>query len=153
AGYYWHGVGRALYFSREHFFPIFRTVWGAIEREIPPGLSQANAMAGLAWAETMVNLRQPKLMERLLQSHVRGSPVVDAFSYGVSSSIMMREDTTPDEGFVQAFYMHEPSMDDEKLRLSWNSRVAGPAKTALQKYYPDLKRSGRLGEMFQYQSL
>lgn len=151
-GYYWHGVGRALYFSRRYFLPVLRTAWDSVDVEAPPGLAQANAMAGLAWAATLVNMRQPKIMEGILH-YIEKSPLADAFSYGVSSSIMMREDTTPNEAFVSTFYEHEPCSGNQKLVLNWNKRVAGPAKTALRNIYPALKQHGRLGEIFQYQPL
>ena len=152
-GYFWHGVGRALYFSRAYFLPILRTAWGSLDQESPHGLGRTNAMAGLAWAVTLVNMRQPEIMEGVLRSYIERSPLADAFAYGVSSSIMMREDTTPGEDFVKAFYEHEPASSDRKLVTTWNRTVGGPAKLALQTYYPVLKQHGLLGEVFQYQSL
>jgi hypothetical protein len=152
-GYFWHGVGRALYFSRAYFLPILRTAWGSIDQEAADSFSQNNVMAGLAWAATVVNMRQPKIMEGVLQSYIEHSALADAFSDGVSSSIVMREDTTPGEAFVKAFYEHEPASGNKKLIKTWNRTVGGPAIAALRSYYPVLKRRGRLEEIFQYQSL
>ena len=152
-GYFWHGVGRALYFSRAYFLPILRTAWGSMDQEAEHGLGQMNATAGLAWAVTLVNMRQPKIMEGVLQSYIEHSALGDAFANGVSSSIMMREDTTPGEAFVRAFYDHEPASGSRNLLMTWNKRVSGPAKVALRNYYPVHKKHASLGEIFQYQSL
>jgi hypothetical protein len=153
SGYFWHGVGRALYFSRAYFLPVIRTAWGSVEREAPHRFGQMNAMAGLAWAATLVNMRQPKIMEGVLQSYIEQSSLADAFTDGVSSSIIMREDTTPGEDFVKNFYEHQPSDRNRKLQMTWNKRITGPARTALRAYYPVLRQRGLLGEIFQYQSL
>lgn len=151
-GYFWHGLGRALYFSREYFLPVLRTVWRSVQREAPPGLGQRNAMAGLAWAATLVNMRQPHIMEGILP-HIESSPLAEAFTQGVSSSVMMREDTTPHESFVRAFYQHEPTTTSRNQVLTWNKRVGGPVRSALDSAYPALKDSGRLGEIFRTRAL
>jgi len=152
-GYFWHGVGRALYFSRAYFLPVLRTAWGSLDQEAQPGTGLTNAMAGLAWAATLVNMRQPAVMEGVLRSYLYRSELADAFAYGVSTSIMMREDTTPGKEFVKAFYEYQPDSIDRRLVITWNKRVSGPAKHVLRSYYPMLKRQGLLGEVFQYQSL
>jgi hypothetical protein len=152
-GYFWHGVGRALYFSRAYFLPILRTAWGSIDQEAEDRFGQNNVMAGLAWAVTVVNMRQPEIMEGVLRSYIEHSDLAAAFSDGVSSSIVMREDTTPGEAFVKAFYEHEAASGNRNLITTWNKRVSGPAKVALRTYYPVLKQHRRLEDVFQYQPL
>jgi hypothetical protein len=149
AGFFWHGVGRALYFSRAYFLPILRTAWGSIDREAGHGLGRTNVMAGLAWAVTLVNMRQPMIMENVLRSYIEQSSLADAFTNGVASSILMRQDTTPDEPFVWAFHEHRPA--DRTLAALWSKRIAGPVSEALHKYYPLLKQHHRLEEIFHYQ--
>jgi hypothetical protein len=149
-GYFWHGVGRALYFSREYFVPIVRTAWASIDREAPSRFSRGNAMSGLAWAATLVNMRQPVIMEMILRSSVSSSPLGDAFANGVSSSILMREDTTPGEEFVMNFYQYTPPGGDPELSMEWKTKVTEPTESALRIRYPQLKRDHELGEIFSF---
>ena len=148
-GFFWHGVGRALYFSREYFLPVLCTVWSGIEVEVPEGRDRLNAIAGLAWAITLVNMRQPGIMEGALQSYV-SSGMESAFSNGVSSAVMMRSDTTPGEPFVSAFYRHR--IDPEKTHLAgvWQTHVMQPSLQALQHDYEMLRERRHLDQIFQY---
>jgi len=150
-GFFWHGVGRALYFSREFFLPVLSTVWRGPANEVRALPDQQSVMAGLAWAAALVNMRQPRIMEGALHSHIRNSTLQDGFSNGVASSIIMRQDTTPDEAFVSAFYQHRPA--DPGLLPSWDRLIAQPAGTALKDYYPVLKQHGALDQIFRYQNL
>ena len=64
-GYFWHGVGRALYFAPTSFVPCVNANQRALERaerEPPHELGRRNALAGLAWALTLINIRQPQVM-------------------------------------------------------------------------------------------
>ncbi len=152
-GYFWHGVGRAIYFSREYFLPILRTVWSGIDEEAYDAPDRLSAMAGLSWAVTLVNMRQPAIMENVVQSHRENSDLVAGFINGVVSSIIMRVDTTPGAEFVSAFYEHRIDPRDRRLAAIWEQRIAYPVTTALQKYYPVLQRQQLLGQIFRYQDL
>jgi hypothetical protein len=151
AGYFWHGAGRALYFSRRYFLPVLTTVWAGIDKEARTAPQKLSAMAGLAWAVTIVNMRQPEIMECVLQNYIQASPLQDGFVNGVVSSTIMRQDTTPDIPFVPAFYEHQPR--DAKLATSWNRLITSPSGTGLSAYYPVLKQHNALGLLFQYQNL
>jgi hypothetical protein len=61
-GYFWHGVGRALYFLPINFLPfsdwqIFETV----QREAPKEYLNS-ALAGVAWAFVLVNNKSPQVL-------------------------------------------------------------------------------------------
>jgi hypothetical protein len=67
---FWHGVGRGAYFAPTNFAPlgdahgrVFLETAGA-----PTEIARAEATAGAAWAFTLVNMRNPKIAEGLLQS-------------------------------------------------------------------------------------
>jgi hypothetical protein len=149
-GFFWHGVGRALYFSRAYFLPVMRTAWESIDREASHPLGRANVMAGLAWAVTLVNMRQPKIMEEVLQSYIAPSSLIDEFTNGLSSSLLVRQDTTPNEEFVMAFYEHQPTSGGPALVAQWNSWIAEPVKEAIQQCYPVLKQRRSLGDLFRF---
>lgn len=152
-GYYWHGVGRALYFFLTYFVPGSCSPWRAAKREAPHELALSNIIAGLGWAVAMVNIRNPEIMQSLLKHHGDQLSANDAFSNGVASSIIMRYDTTPDAPFTTPFYQYQPHPHKPGLVKLWKSQVEEPCRAALQHYYPVLKKHNRLDEIFRYQSL
>ena len=153
-GYFWHGVGRGTYFLPINFLPCYGSIWHAvqmIQQEVPDDFAWRNAIAGLIWGVTMVNIRQPAIVAYLLQQHGSQLTANDAFSYGVASSLMMRYDTTPDAPFIAPFYQYQPESADVELDQLWRSQVTLPATAALQEVYPVLKQEARLGDIFHYQ--
>jgi hypothetical protein len=154
--YFWHGVGRAHYFLPIHFVPGYGSIWhavGMIRQAVPNRLAWLNAIAGLAWGVTMVNIRQPQIVANLLRYYGAQLSVDDGFANGVASSIMVRYDTTPDAPFITPYYLYQLEPADTQLVQLWQSQVQQPCAVALQEYYPVLKQHHRLGEIFRYQSL
>jgi len=153
AGYFWHGVGRATYFVPINFVPVFGSIPHAIQmiqRVTPDDFAWRHAIAGLGWGVTMVNIRHPLIMANLLKQVGDQLSMDDAFSNGIASSVMMRQDTTPGAPFIPAFYQHEPK--DAELTQLWNDMVEEPCERALQDIYPVLKEHQRLGDIFRYSS-
>lgn len=150
-GFFWHGAGRALYFSREYFLPVLSTVWSGINEEAQTCPDRESAMAGLAWAVTLVNMRQPAIMENVLRSQTERSTLAHGFTDGVISSIIMRQDTTPGAPFISTFYQHRPP--DTQAAAIWGARITAPVTTSLQQYYPVLKERHALDQVFRYQDL
>jgi hypothetical protein len=151
--YYWHGVGRALYFFPTYFVPGSCSPWQAAAREALHEIAWYNMQAGLAWAVTLVNQQQPNVVETLLKYQGDQLSSSDAFANGVMSSLMMRYDTTPDAPFITPFCQYQPDAHDPGVVALWHSQVAGPCQVALQQYYPVLKEYNRLDEIFRYQPL
>jgi len=155
-GFFWHGVGRALYFSPENMMPNLSSPWPAVAmcgRLAPHDLARENMIAGVAWAMTMVNLKQPVVLEGLLRKHGAGFGDTDAFANGVMSALIMRKDTTPDEEHIASLLAYEPAPGDSRLEALWNRIFKQSAVKALDEYYPAIKQKGRLGEIFRFQSL
>jgi hypothetical protein len=151
--HFWHGVGRAIYFSPTYFLPVGRSPWQAVEMangEAPHELGRLNAIAGLAWAVTLVNMLQPQIMEAVIRQHADEFARDGAFSNGIGSSIIMRYDTTPGQEFIAAFCGHQPS--DAGVAAVWDALVRRPCAEALSRVYPVLKEQGRLGEVFRFQN-
>ena len=149
-GYFWHGVGRATYFAPRNFLPCTDIDWAAAPLLAPHEIGRLNFTAGLAWAVTLVNMRQPAIMERLLQHHGDVVASTPAFANGVSSSIIMRHNTTPEAPFLDAFLDFQPARDASQTDRLWETEVRGPAVEALRDLYGPLKRAGRLGEVFRF---
>lgn len=151
--YFWHGVGRALYFLPINFVPCGRVTWRPFEmgdHAAPDEAAHRNVLAGLGWAFALVNMRQPEIVSRLLLARHGGALAEgDGFANGVASAVMMRRDTTPGGTLLETFLAHRPHADGASW---WESLVRRPAETALERLYPGLERRGVLGEIFRYRS-
>lgn len=155
-GYFWHGVGRSIYFSPINFLPGYGAIWHPIEmirREAPDRVAKLNAFAGLSWGVTMVNVRHPRILANLLK-HLNTDEETEreGFVNGVSSGLMMRQDTTPDAPFISDLYMQSIGGSAD-FNAKWHDLVQQPCETALQEYYPALKEHQHLGDIFRYQNL
>jgi hypothetical protein len=152
ADYFWHGIGRALYFSRAYFFPVFGNAWDAIEREPSSEMARRNATAGLAWAVTLVNMRQPLVMEYILRSLSQRLPSADAFKNGVGSAVIMRQDTTPNADFIKAFCLYRIRDCRCRMNDSWERYIASSCSEGINQVYPALKERHRLEQLFHVHS-
>jgi hypothetical protein len=149
-GYFWHGAGRAMYFDPMNMLPSVNAPWRVIRRlasEAPHPLAHSNALAGIAWAITVVNMRQPIVMEAFLRHHADIARADDAFANGVTSSVMMRYDTTRDDSRIAPFIQHRPS--DAAIASLWRSLITAPCEQALRVTYAKLSHGG-LEELFHY---
>lgn len=151
--YFWHGVGRGFYFLPIFFVPGLLSPWLAIEREAPHELARLNMIAGLAWATTIVNVRQPQIMENFLKYQGDQVSKTPAFSDGVISSLIMGMDITPNDVYIKQFSQYQPNQSDQRVVKLWNDLVGRPANDALQHIYPALREHELLGEVFHYQNL
>ena len=153
-GYLWHGAGRAMYFSPPNFMPAWRTPWRAVamcRSEPQNDLGRRNALAGFAWAVTLVNMRFPIILETLLKYHGEEFLQDDAFPNGVASSLVMRYDISPDDPTIRAFHEYRPS--DSKLASLWDRLVKTPCDLALSRYHAILQKHRHIEEVFRYQDL
>ncbi len=154
-GFFWHGVGRAIYFWPANFVPC--SAWQVFEmaaREAPDELARLNAEAGVAWGQVLVNQRQPQVLyELVVRPHGEELAARGGFTNGLASSIMMRFDTTPGAPFIKRFCRWQPSGATAGARALWDELVRVPCRRALEDYYPVLKRRQRLGEIFEYHDL
>jgi hypothetical protein len=152
-GYFWHGVGRAMYFEPTTLLPAFNAPWRAvakIENDTPHQTAHLNALSGLSWALTVVNMRNPEVMGTFLRHHATTVGQTTAFSNGVTSSLLMRFDTTPDDQHIHSFVRHQPVEAEPVVRSAWESLIARPCMVALGETYPRLRQAGRLEDLFHY---
>jgi hypothetical protein len=152
-GFYWHGIGRAIYFSRNFFVPHLFSMWSDVDHEAVTEQDRLSVLSGLTWAFTLVNMRHPEIFETALRSYDNDSWLGEAFSNGICSCVLMRTDTTPDERFVSAFHEHRSSRHTSDLASAWERRISGPASTGVRDYYPVLCRHSALDEVFRHQNL
>lgn len=151
ADFYWHGVGRALFFLPVSFLPCGQATWRAFRMaldEAPDARARANAIAGMSWATVLVNQRQPAIMADLLRRHGSELASLVGFSEGVLGSIVMRDDTTPGAPFTRELCAFRPR--GPELAALWQSAVAEPCFAAIDRVRPRLAAEGRLDEVFRY---
>jgi hypothetical protein len=151
-GYFWHGAGRAMYFEPLNMLPSANAPWRAIRRldeEAPHDLARRNILSGLAWALTVVNMRHPSVMETFLRHHGQVAVQNDAFTNGVTSSLMMRYDTTREDANIDPFIHYVPQGGDSVASL-WQQLITAPCEDALRQEYPVLSERGQLEQLFHY---
>lgn len=144
---FWHGLGRGLYFLVSQTWPgSLARAFDLARREPPHALGRRNALAGLAWAFTLVNLRHPEVLEAFLERHAGDWSADDeaAFAHGASSAYLFWYDAAGGNRLWRAFRDHRPAAEND---ARWRRLVAAPCADALERY-PALKREERLGEIF-----
>ncbi len=149
-GYFWHGAGRSLYFLPLYFVPGLLSPWLAIEREAPHELARLNMFAGLAWATTIVNVRQPEILENFIRNQGERVARTPGFTNGVMSTLIMGIDITPGDVYITRFLEHRPDPSDPRVVELWEALVARPGGEAVYRIHPVLQKHGRLGEVFHY---
>lgn len=149
ASYYWHGVGRAIYFLPSLFHPFPGTARRGLEicrREPVETHHRLDALAGFSFASTMINLRHPELVARLLAYLEQGE--TEALASGVAGALLTRHHTNPEEPAVREFLrpLGEPwsATADGRLRGVWETAVRKPCAEALDRAYPLLRARGEL---------
>ncbi len=156
-GFFWHGIGRAIYFLLVNFLPYRDPIYRAVEmgrEEAPHDIARQNVMAGTAWALTLVNMRHPEVMAGFLEEH--GDDLWEAraaFQNGVQSSMIMRFDTSEDDPNIETFRNFEPSESKGRLPEQWTRLIRTPIDDGLDRFYPVLKEKQRLEEVFRFQPL
>jgi len=148
---FWHGMGRALYFAPDRAAPWSSAPWrliGALAREAPPGEPLDNALAGLAWGVTMVNLRHPRVLEEVLRRHAVPAAAAPAFAHGVSSAVLVWHDCSPDDPYLAAWRRHQPQPLGGEFASLWRRWVSGPAESALARGLRRARCEAGPGELF-----
>jgi hypothetical protein len=156
ATFMWRGAGRALYFHPKNFLPSFSSPWRAIQmsRAIAPHeTARKNLRAGVAWPTTIVNMRHPEVMERVLLYQGENDPDRELFINGVMSTMTMRYDTSPDDPYIKSFVDHRPDPSNQLLCRLWKRDIKEPCEMAINVIHPVLSAHKAIDEVFHYQSL
>jgi hypothetical protein len=153
AEYFWHGVGRGLYFTPTSAVPWGCWAWQGLAKarsEPPHELGQLNAVAGLAWALTLVNVRHPGVLELFLRRY--GHRLVDAsaFANGVGSAALVWHRWAPATAYLDALCRHARGTPDGRFAARWRALVEGPCLTALAGRDPAGSSVGGTGPLFRY---
>jgi len=150
--YFWHGVGRALYFSPSLLFPIRPDPWYGLEmclKEVPHELGKRNAIAGFSWALALVNIRHPEIVAEFLNRHATQVPYPEAIVNGFCSALLIWRDAQPRQRHVDDFVDVSRGSSNLPLRRIWAKYVAEPWTQTLCEHRWD---EGKMGLLFRYQS-
>src|SRR5262249_55156595 len=153
-GLFWHGVGRSLYFVPTNFLPIP----GAHERMAKGAAAEARSMddrrqvlAGLIWAVTLVNLRQPAVIRSFL-SICSSLRIRAEFTNGVISALLSWRHMAPgDRRYMTSYVRPQPIHDREAIL--WKSWIETPAREALENIWPGLERRNNIPALHTYRTL
>ena len=150
---FWHGMGRGTYFLAANFPPFCSAPWKAFDMclcEPPQELGRRNAVAGLAWALTLVNIRHPEILAVFLKHH--GSQITgsQAFANGVCSAMTIWLDASPGDGYLEALRTHVPRGLDASLTRLWNAYIKQPCDQALQQ--KSFAHNKKMDDFFRYQN-
>lgn len=144
---FWHGTGRGLYFVASHSYPgALARAFAKARDEAPDALARKNAVAGLAWAFTLVNFRHPGVVSAFVEHETPGWSAADeeALSHGVSSAATLwlaAAGGDLEEPALEAFCSHKSG--DER----WRRLVLDPTAAALANY-PRLRKVEGMGRLF-----
>jgi hypothetical protein len=148
--YFWHGVGRGLYFAPTHAMPWSGAIGRAFDkawREPPHEAGRRNATAGLAWALTLVNVRNPEVLASVLWRHGGEIGSTEAFADGVAAAVLIWYDAVGHDRYLAELLGYRPE-SRPGLPALWRDLVLASCETALQQTYPTLQQSGGLTALF-----
>jgi hypothetical protein len=151
--YFWHGVGRGAYFAPANSVPYWSDPWQCFETSmrIPHELGRRNAVAGCAWAMTLVNLRQPEIIATLLDQYGPQLAADDAFANGVFSALAVWLRCSSTDSTVQSFCEYQPDLRKTTLVHLWETQVRLPGRQAFQ--FRNKNGVALISDLFRYQPL
>lgn len=142
--WFWHGVGRALYF----LYP--RAIYGAsgwarVAEEAPDEAALRPATAGYVWALCLVNTGQPAVIESFLRRHGEGLDEA-AFQHGLVGTTLVWHAWAGEDSRLRRRIEPRPTAAD----LAWEERVRQPLLEALKSAGPTLGDDRRVERLFLY---
>jgi hypothetical protein len=150
--YLWHGAGRGLYFAPMQLAPwsgACRRAFAKARGEPPRDSGRRNAVAGLAWAVTLVNVRSPEVAATSLAGCDEDPGVEEAIANGAASALLVWRQWAGEDPLLARFLAHQPP-DAERARR-WRRRVLGPCRAALAGSGRDLGRGDEIAGLFRFQ--
>lgn len=153
--FFWHGVGRGLYFLPTQFLPIGSTaghLTEQIRQEAPHPLALNNMMAGFAWPVTLVNIKTPAVIERYLKAGFNRNTTQRAFAQGMRAALITWRSASPADPAVQDLLSYQPDQTDTATASFWSSQIRVAGEQAIEQRYPEMKKNGQLDLLFRYQT-
>lgn len=149
SGYFWHGVGRGLYFCPESFLPYRNLGWHALEaarRLAADERKLAVCQAGLSFASTLINIHDPRRLDFFLAWCDKDTDD-DAIASGVSAAMVVWSCWSQADKHTDEFRNFQPRAASE---ARWRRLAAEPSRLSVKEVHPTITRSGRFEELFRY---
>lgn len=153
SAYFWHGAGRGLYFSPFGFVPVpaaCRVMAEKSQRLPSSAIGRANALAGLSWAITLVNIRHPWILEGRAWEMAQWIQPGGPFLNGLKSSLIVWQNIVPEDPHVEGLQHFRPG-NSASCEL-WGRSFA-EAATDARRVSQAVCSSGQLGAMFRIQTI
>ena len=153
--YFWHGVGRGLYFlfpptlySQDSHSIALERAW----QDPPHDTGRVNSLTGLAWPLTLVNIRHPEILAAFLRRNAAQMPGNGAFSSGIATSVLLWLAWAGNDEYLASLmnYQSEPSNSSDS---TWFKFVTEPCLEVVNYHHQALNETRRYGELFCYQPL
>lgn len=171
---FWHGLGRGLYLTPAGSLPRMRPTAYALERarrEAPDRAARRNALAGLAWALTLVNFLHPGVVAAALREPLEAADRADrvdradraqaegdgdALVDGVARATVVWADALGASGApaadrtLEAFLAWRADGTEDAVRSTeiWRDRVVPRCRQALAAWLTDGHLPERFGGLF-----
>lgn len=126
---FWHGVGRGAYFASDNASPFRSAPWQVLKLCLsgaPHQLAKQNALAGLSWALTIINIGQPEIMANFLKHHAAGLTEEGAFIHGVQSAALIWKYVAPRDSRIGSFPQYKPEYRNLISHDVWERFVESP---------------------------
>jgi hypothetical protein len=144
--YFWHGVGRGLYFCPLSFVPVPAARRWLVEGSqcLPAGpAGRENILAGLAWATTLLNIRNPEVLACSIRDLDKLAAPGDSFGNGIASAIMVWRESNTDDRCLERWRRQTPRAP---TRL-WDRCVTQSLRD-IQRCYISVRTHAQWGSLF-----
>jgi len=146
---FWHGIGRGTYFAISNW----QTFGSSPERaaaslrwQATDDRAEHNAIAGLTFAVTLVNLLAPEILERWVGA-LAGGFDAGALRNGIESSLIVWQHSAPGDGSLDRVLALAAGLSASPSQ--WDGIAVRAAESALVRYR-QLVAAGRLQDVFHY---
>ncbi len=151
--YFWHGAGRAMYFSPTGILPVFDESWSSIlaTQDEPPHESGClNALTGWVFAMTLVNIRHPEIIADCFKNYRRFFAGQGIVADGIGSAMIVWHRSTQDNSLIKSFLNHIPVGEDQEFVSQWREIVCQPAARALSDYLENKEGEDHPNRLFRF---
>lgn len=151
-GYFWHGVGRGVYFAPTN---VVTDMTGSarsldqVKRQPPHELARVNAQSGFIWALVLVNIRHPEIIGGFIRKN-SNELEAELVENAVGAAAVIWHSSSPGDKSLASLCDHIPA--DQKTAALWQAMIGRPCVQAVKDYYPILRTAG-IGRLFCHQSL
>lgn len=149
---FWHGVGRGLYFAPMNVLPWGDAGGRALTEALgaPHAAARRNAVAGLGWAQALVNFRHPQVLEGFFVRHGhRLGDAADAFGHGIAMAALTWTQVAGRDDRLTALLTHPAA---PRAAALWDRCVRAACEAGFARFAPEL-HAGRCGGLFRYRPL